>query len=355
MRVALIELSNSHDECLFTQVLFLASRPDIHLTMIYNQLLESKVSDYEHVDEFIPMRIRENKSLKTWKDITMVRRRLLQKQFDLLIFNTAQGALMKNLMILGLRNKKAIGILHNIKKLEVGIGQKIISKNLKSYFVLNNFLKQKIEQEDLSIRPIHVFYPVFFRRQNELELEKRIGDIWITIPGQVEMKRRDIQSLLNALKTQKLSSHIKIIFLGRSYHTHGDGRIVTQIINELDLSEQVWTWEDFIPLDKFQAILDKSDYIMPLIHRSHVSYKLYEAQISGSFNLGIGYKIPFLLERDFNMYEDLRRNAAFYDLSNMIETINQLPPKQKDFDYNKKWSFDFQCQNYMKVVNELLN
>lgn len=355
MKVALIETGKSHDECLYAQLRILKSVEGTTVVLICNERLRKNVEAFDLVDEFVYVAVRDGFS--QWTDMFRVRRIIINGGFDLVVINTAQGSMVKKLMLLPYpKHIKILGILHNILKINEGsVSQRLITSRLDGYYLLSDYLLRYLDHDKIGKTPVETFYPIFYPAFRNVELTKNQGDIWICIPGQVERKRRDYDALLEALKHKKIKENIRFIFLGPCEHAHGDGKYIKEKIAEAGLQNQILLWDGFVDNDLFHSVISQSDYIMTLIHPDHVSWSLYEGQITGAYNLAIGYRKPMLLEKSFMVYEDFKDNAVFYTIGNMLETINGLEKPTNDQYYtDEKWSFMFQQKKYLSLIRRVL-
>lgn len=348
-RIALVEMGGSHDECLYAQVVYL-KRAGHHVELICNSSLKSNVDYFDGLDRvhFIELR----GGLKQWIDLRIIRKILTKGNFDRIIFNTAQGNVLKNLFLLPKPKKaKRYGVIHNLRKLENSHSQKVITRNLEGYFVLNDYLIDQVKDEIKQKVKLFPLYTIFYPNYPSSEQDKKEGDIWVCIPGQVERSRRDYDSLFASIKQFGIEPHIKLLFLGRCEHADGDGAYVKQRIKELGIEENVVLWDAFIETDEFYGMLKQSDYILPLIHPKHESYSLYEFQISGSFNLAFGFKKPLLMEKSFSDYEDFRNTSKFYSTDAIMEEINRLTTSEKvDFYSSEKWEFERLQKSFLNAL-----
>lgn len=350
MKVALLETGNSHDECLYAQVKIWNSTENVHLTLVCNQKLKANVASFDGVSSFHFVTVRSG--IKQWYDMWQLSRWIRNQRFDVVVINTAQGAVVKKLMMfLNGRKPKLFGILHNIVKVNSGsLSQRLISKRLSGYFVLNDYLLHQLDSKKLTTKTT-AFYPVIFPYFSEVELPPKGDETWVCIPGQVELKRRDYAGFFDALERQKPLASLRFILLGRCAHAHGDGAFVKQRISELGLEKQFMLWDEFISNELFHSIIRQSDFIMTLIHPEHVSWQLYEGQITGAYNLAIGYQKPLLLHSSFVYYADFKDNAVFYDLNDLVAVMNTLPAHRiTQVFQDHKFSFDAQRAAYLQVV-----
>lgn len=349
LRVALIELSTSHDECLYAQVKMLKSDKNIHLTLICNEKHRDNVKYYDLVNtiEFVQI----NKGIHVWLDLFRVRKMMLKGNFDKIVFNTAQGPLLKKLLMLPFGKTDMIGTLHNTNKLNGSVGQKIISKKIRKYFVLNDYLLDTIRPKDHPALQFASYYPIFFPTFPEINVTKKENEIWICVPGQVELKRRDYNSLFDSIEKTGIKAAVRFILLGRCSHAHGDGNQVKDWILQNNLTDHFMLFDDFISPELFHSILKKCDYVLPLIHPLHKSFDLYKTQVSGAYNLAFAYKKPLLMEKSFSLYTDFKDNSVFYDCNQIMETLNNVKPDSSAAFYTEeKWNFEFQKNKYLSFI-----
>jgi hypothetical protein len=350
MRIALVELGGSHDECLYSQVRILKSRPDVHLTLIAHPDLKDRVNYFEGLDatHFVSIRT----GIRGVLDLFRLKEYVIEQGFEKVILNTAQGSLIGRWMRFKFpSNIQFYGTLHNISKLEGSHSQSRIHKKVKSYFVLNEYLLDKARKLAPKGLRFQTYYPIFFPDYPTVALDKGPDEIWITIPGQVEFKRRDYEGLFHSIKHHGIPPRLTFILLGRCEHRHGDGHTVKEWVHELGENAHVKLWDDFIDLETYFSYLKASDYILPLIHPDDVSSEVYAHQITGAFNLAFGFKKTLLMEKSFEGYEDFKDTALFYEVPEMMEQISHLTTKGLRAEYQlPKWSFEEQVKDYWNVI-----
>ncbi len=348
-RIALVEMGGSHDECLYAQIRYLKAEGHF-VSLICNSSLKSNVDYFDGLDEIRFIELRPG--LKQWIDLWIIRKILIRGKFDCIIFNTAQGNVLKNLLLLPKpKNAERFGVLHNLRKLQNSHSQKVITRNLKAYFVLNDYLIDQVEEEVKKSVILHPLYTVFYPNYPSTNVDKKEGDVWICIPGQVERSRRDYDLLFDSIAKNGVDEHIKFLLLGRCEHTDGDGIYVKQRIAELGVENTFVLWDSFIETDEFYGMLRASDFVLPLIHPKHESYSLYEFQISGSFNLAFGFQKPLLIERSFSNYTDFKDTSLFYAAEELMPLINGLRREQASgFYQNTKWEFENQKRTFLSAL-----
>lgn len=346
MNVALIELSSSHDECLYTQIKLLKSRDHVHVTLIVNECLAMPITYYD-LDIKVHM-VKSRKGFKGLVDSFKLRQFLLSEKFDTIIFNTASGKAIRNLLIMmPQKGIKYIGTVHNTLKLKKSTTQKYISKYVKKYFVLNDYLTAEADYSNLTIG---TYYPIDFPAYPIDSLLKNENEIWICIPGQVESKRRDYHTLLDQIEQYGLGNHIKLILLGKSNHT-AEGNSISDRIKKIGISNQVNMWDGFVDTKTFYQYITASDYILPLIHWDHVSGKLYKHQITGAFNLAYGFQIPLLMEKEFCHQVKYIDPCLQYPHEDLLSFINILAKPYSKKRLPIKLSLEYQTKQYWNLID----
>ncbi len=347
MKVAIVELSSSHDECIYSQVQFL-KQGGHEVVLFCSHKVHERLTYQNELDDVV---ITKNKL--SFFDYFLLWRKLSSYNLDKIVFNTCQGGLVKKLLFFPFSKKiELLGVLHDISKLEGSYGQKMISKKVNKYFLLNDYLLDNVKKMEVdSHSKFSTFYPIFFPKQTIKSLAKKEDEVWVCVPGQVEFKRRDYQSLLTTQTT--LNKNIRLIFLGQSKHFHGDGEEIEQELKAMGCAAQVTMFDGFVDLDDFFAYIKQADYILPLIHQGHVSYDLYQKQITGAFNLAFGFQKKFLLEDTYSEYSDFQENTVFYKKENLLATINDLTPVSDEYVYqNSKWKLESQAGGYLEFMNK---
>ncbi len=351
-KVLLVEYGSSHDECLYSQIKILRSIPGVHLTLLCNEKLKGNVSYFGDIDYIKYITVEEGKSamplmLHMWNYIR-------KHRFEKVIYNTAHGDMVGKLFFFfpKITGVDYYGIAHNTGKLLSSFTQGVITKHFKSYFILNEYLIHRLYTLGFQEKKLVEFHPVFYPDYPEKPIEKPANEIWVTIPGQVELKRRDYASLFNSIRKHGLNSNIKLLLLGKSAHAHGDGDYIQERITELGIEGQVQLWNDYIDVETFYSIIKHSDYLLPLIHSNHQSGELYEDQITGTFNIAAGYGKTLLMEEEYSEERFKKYSTLFYNKENLALKLNALiPPQNTDNLYSTEvWQFETQKNVYAKAI-----
>ncbi len=346
MKIALVELSESHEECLYSQVQFLSGGASVDLYL--HPRHKTQVAPYHHHCKeifFIPIRFGFVKRIGLAFSLAKT-----LAGYDKVIFNTASSSkLLRNtVLLLNFFTAECIGVLHNTRKLESSFTQWLISSKIKKYFVLNDYLL-KVVPKNKTIR-LQSFYPIFFPPFST-PIEKPKGEIWLVVPGSIDFERRDYTRLITALKTTPHNKILKIVILGRLNGASKDGEKLLQQISENSIRHYFITFQDFIPNEVFHAYIKNADFILPLLtlNDAYLTYK-----ISGSFNLAFAYKKPLCCHDFFTPIQDISENAFFYSASSLPEVLQSLAKAKtssKPLYEAPKWDFTFQSTRYLHFIN----
>ncbi|MBN8568530.1 MAG: hypothetical protein J0M18_02770 [Ignavibacteria bacterium] len=352
--VLLAEFNKSHTEVLHSQILFFLKKK-YHVNLWIN-----KEAEFEDVYNGKVKIIREDTKISSlnigllYKVVRFIQRNKIKK----VVLNTAHGILVRNLCLLLMNSKvEVIGVVHQAHKLIKSSTQKIISKKIKKYFVLNDYVKEFMNSQHKSIYRINSFYPVFFP-DNGSNNNKINDKIIITVPGNVIQNRKDYLFLLkNITKLDKeLKEKFQFIFLGIA--SKSESAEVFNLINKNKLEESfVKIYKKRVPENEFIDVLQHSDFIMPLIHPSSHSYNEYmTTEISGAFNTAFAFKKPLLMYDSFNKFEDFKNFALFYNeksFESLLEKISNhdlTKEIKKNYVNYRKFDLDFQTENYIKFI-----
>ncbi len=346
MKIALVELSKSHEECLYSQVRFLSGSASIDLYL--HPRHKTQVTPYHnHCKEifFIPIRFGFIKRIGLAFSLAKT-----FAGYDKVIFNTASSSkLLRNtVLFLHFFTSECIGVLHNARKLESSFTQRLISSKIKKYFVLNDYLLNVVPKNKTI--QLQSFYPIFFPPFSE-PIDKPEEEIWLVVPGSIDFERRDYTRLITALKTTPPNKKLKIVILGRLNKASKDGEKLLQLISENNILHYFITFQDFIPNEVFHTYIKKADFILPLLTLNNV-YLTYK--ISGGFNLAFAYKRPLLCHDFFKPIEDMSENAFFYSNSSLPEVLHSLTTLEtpaKPLYQAPKWDFAFQRARYLHLIN----
>lgn len=348
-KVALVEFGGSHDECLLSQMIAL-SEAGAEIVFVTNHSLynrNSHLHGYCTATHFVET---EGKALADFRKMRQIVHFLKEQQVTKVVFNTAQGGHIRNLALLMPKFIKAYGIIHTVRKFQGSFTQKIIHRMIRKYVVLSDDLLTRINPP--SGISVGSFYPIDFPRGNET-IFKPQGEIWITITGGVETRRKDLSSMVDFL--QQTPEHVRFIFLGKTDESRDDVKTFVSQLKAGNLFHRVVLFNEFISNDRFDVQMANTDFLLPLIHPGTPSAEEYISnQISGSFNLAYGYRIPLLIHEVYSKEKDLQIAAFFYHPEQFGETVERAMHNRfsvvSDIEQTEKWNPHFQHRNYLKFL-----
>ena len=349
MKTAIVEIRESHEECICTQLSFLKDAGH-QVTLLLHPLLAKQIIDYVNLAEEVIYIDFDNKSFLKKLELQWKLYRMLEK-FDLIILNTAHSySVLRNLtVLLRFAQAKCVGILHDTKKLDSSSTQRIISRKIKKYFVLNDALLPA--EEPRGNIKVQSFYPIFFPEYEPLPVYKQ-NDIWIGIPGRVDYDRRNYDFLVNALAEIPGLDRMKFVILGKVDRNNPIGKRFYDSLEKSGQLERFKLFHTFIENRDFHSYLAACDYIMPLLtpNADYLKYK-----ISGSYNLAFAHKKPLLCHTFFQDFPDLRANSLFFDETTFPQLISEIDTgnlKSPASYSDPKWSYRFQQRRYIDFINE---
>ncbi|NDV16126.1 hypothetical protein GO009_08825 [Muricauda sp. TY007] len=353
-KAALIEFNSYHDECLYSQIKFLDSA-GYTLTLVVSSQIKDRAYEYLNIpEEVITFDRSHQKNFFSriyflWK----LKRQLNQRDVKTVIFNTASSRLEVILLSFLLKKRISLfGILHNLKKVNHSFSQKLISKSIKNYFVLNDFLENSIELEDKSIQ-LQSFHPIFFPTFEETSIKKQDDEIWISIPGKLDFGRRDYYLVAEALQKLQSKSKLKILILGSTNSNDPKSIEFIDFIQKNKLQENFVTFDSFLDNDVFHDYLKKSDYILIPLDTIGDNYAKYK--IMGCYNQAFGYQKTLISPIGLNHIPDIDKHSILYDgakgLTLVLGQISQGKGEKKEY-LESKWSFEAQKNNYISFLEE---
>jgi hypothetical protein len=352
--ILIIEFEKTHTEIIHSQILFLLSagykinlwlNEEVHFEDVY----DGKVKIIRAKTEQSSLNIK-----LFYKILKFIKHNKIHK----IVLNTAHGILIRNLCFVLLRKKvEVVGILHQSHKLFKSSTQSIISKNVKKYFVLNDYVKEYVLKESSNKFRIESFYPIYFNKLSVVKTKPH-DKIVIAIPGNVIQIRKDYVFLIkNLLKlNDDLKKNFQFIILGRA--TEKESLEMLKLIYENNIGDDfIKIYKDYVSEEEFHNVIEYSDYIMPLIHPTGHSYNEYlSTEISGAFNTAFGYKKPLLMYESFSKFEDFKNFSLFYNENNFLHILKELAQKNLSEDIARryenypKFDFEYQAKKYINFI-----
>lgn len=331
--VLILEIGGSHIECVHTMIHLLHLKQH-KVYLACNEHLSSSVIEKDKLAGLLTLPSQISKK-QQFGIFFKLRKYINSNAIGTVIINTTEITIVRD-MLLFLPKLNYAGIVHNAAKLEKSFTlTKLIGQRVKKIFVLGNYLLQWIKPDPKF--KVASLFPVYFPPPEHVEVNKKPGDIWIVVPGVALNKRRDYAGLLAALKKQKnLPGNIKFVFLG-IYD-------LFDIVPEEERATEWWdnhiiTFKGFVDYNTFHSYMKLSDVVLPLLRRDENDF-YGDSRISGSFNLGLGYQLPFLLPKAYEQNSDLQPYSIYYN--DLDEVVNRLvhfddTVKQQQFDIKQRY------------------
>lgn len=316
MHVLILEIGGSHIECTYS-FLHLLKLKGHEVSLCCNEQLIKSFPEKDLLKNvlLVPNLIKANKQFSV---LWSIRKFIVQHDITHLVINTSEIKLVRNLIFFIPKNVNCTGLVHNAKKLESSqTFVKLLSRKMVKYFVLGDYLLSKTTVN--AIFKVHPFFPTYFPKPLVQNIEKAVGEFWVVVPGSVLQDRRDYIHFLLEMKFSNLSSNIRFIFLGNFSPT-----ISPEAAQLLEETNNVMTFNSFINYDSFHNYMQLSDAILPLI-KLEGDAMYADSRISGSYNLGLGYQLPFLLPQNMQANTDLMPYSLYYNsMRHLFVIINTL-------------------------------
>ncbi len=349
--IALIETGGSHEEIIFPQLLFLKETAfETHVIIREDHF--KRFRGYGQNEKYLLLKSDDtifHKIINLFKILQYLKRHNIHD----VIFNTAQGAFIRDLCLILPTGINVTGISHNPQKFGNSFTMKLISSRVKKFFVLNDYILDNLDNTNSAIK-FESYYCVFFRHSYVKPGDKSILNV--VIPGSFDMKRRDYKFLLTSLSRTVLNPGIRFIFPGRS--NSDESRAFFKDISNYLSGEQFIYFDEFLPEERFFRILYEADLILPLITPELPLYELYRKyKITGAFNLSFGLNIPLVMHSSFHSITDFQNSSIFFNDSNLIETLNNVYHNRVliaqcagEIEKNPKFSFEYQKKRYLNFL-----
>lgn len=267
-------------------------------------------------------------------------------KYDLIIYNSAQGKNIRNLVLKTYFNPiPVIGIHHNPVSLIHSFTQKFfINLKIKKYIVLADFNKEFLLNHGVSADDIISFYPVLPKTPVFNVHQHRI----ISIPGVLELDRRDYLGLVQYVTENKSElTGYQFALLGNS-QTH-QGPQIKAAVQRAGVSDHFIFFDGYVSDETMDSYLVKSKFVMPLLHSNcRYFHDYFHSKISGAYNLAYAYHLPLLMHDVFSTKDEFSKNCVFYNFQNLGAQITL--DVQIDKNYYKKFDLSFQSQKLLSFL-----
>ncbi|MFN3907923.1 MAG: hypothetical protein ACK4JX_02705 [Flavobacterium sp.] len=343
LKAAIVEPGSSHEECMDSWLLFLQA--DYQCDIVASDEVMQRI---EHLNATKKLVFAEKSS--SWKKAWFIYQTILKNQYDVVIFNTCQGNVVRNICWLPKPKKaKYIGLVHDGSKLLHSGTQKIISKKIHQYFVLAQYIAQNIQKQNANIKVDWIY--LIFNQRSVTKLSKNSNEIWITVPGRIHFSRKNYEQLLDDWNTIEIPENWKLILLGSldpnkdDFHLH-----LSKKIKQHPKQQQIITFNGFIPYDTYESYITQSDFILPYTHAKDADIWQYnQFRITGSYASAFGKKIPLVLPEKDQLSTDFQDSAYFYS-TDWISCIHKALQQPKALYQNEFWEIDHhtkKLKNYL--------
>jgi len=327
LKVAIVEFGLSHDECILTQLKSFVEHNDEVVLCCQHKLWERNPFFHSFVSSQISF-IEKKSWFLNFITLIKLKRRLKKIGVKKIIFNTAQGGLVRDFTMISSKKTELIGVLHTIKKLDKSFTQKIITRKIKKYLFLNDTLLVRAKKNK-NIR-LGVFYPLDFPEEQK-EIFKAKSEIWIVIPGELEQRRKDLFGSAPLMASlYKQNPNVRFIFLGKSDLLKEDVCGFIDLANKNGFKDAIMLFEDFVDVKTFISYITKADFLWPMVHPNSMSADQYFVnQISGTINLSFSYNIPLLIHQKYSNWDDFKEYAVLYTLNDFSSIIDRSIPNRQ--------------------------
>ncbi|NJB82898.1 hypothetical protein [Wenyingzhuangia aestuarii] len=346
-KIAIIEFDTSHAECIYSQILFLKDTYDI--TLFLNSKSISSIPNLPYLT-IIPLSLGNSKEIK--RTSKFLKKQLINNNIHKVIFNSAERKIFKFLLLFLFNSTISFwGILHNPNRLKSSLKQKIISKKLKGYFVLSDFIKKNILTEKLTTTHIESTYLIFFDKKKipTSTIIKPIDEKWILIPGRVEFNRRDYSFLL---QFKNIPENIKFIILGNI--NTPEGLMFQKEISKKSYAKQFVFFNKHVPDTDFQQYIAQANYVLPLVHPNNKLFKKYiKYKITATYNWAYAFQKTMLLEQHFSQNKEFNETSYFYNYLEPQLFFNILENPTKQY-CPEKWKLASQKNKYLNFITQTL-
>ncbi len=348
-RAALIEITGSHDECLYSHVAMLRAA-GYAVRVVLREDVRGKQGDLGDVEavDYVPFAAG---GWRTWRDALHLRRLLAQQKVDLVVFNTAEGRRVRNFCLLPGRMPPRLGVLHNGHKLGASFTQRCIERRVRDYLVLSEFIaKQAPRRRGVRVTP---FYPIYFPAVPHVP---RRAAFSVVVPGRIDFRRRDYELLLTVAAAGDLPSDLHFVLLGDG--SSRDGAVLRERLQRLGVAQRFTVFDHFVDQSILLGETAAADLVLPLLTPRMQEHPQYlTGKISGAYNLAYGLAVPMLLHESFGDITELARGGVFFadgqlsaSLGRLYENPAILAELRQRLGSNPSFSIEAQRQHYAAAI-----
>lgn len=242
--------------------------------------------------------------------------------------NTAAGPRIGNLVFfLRLFGYQIFGTLHNAHKLGKSNSQRFLSNRLSGYLVLSRLIKNFCLTQNVG-RPVEFIYTCFFAGDfsghGRPEISEHAGKLKIAVVGQIERKRRNLDSLIDAAKELKAAGETNLVFKMIGNSNTAEGKIYRQLIADAGVESYFHFFYQRLDFRHMLSEVQSCDAVALMFHPA-TSYSEYykQSKISGAYNFALGLNRP-LLVHDFLKGDEYENFSVLYNDTTFVSTLKSL-------------------------------
>lgn len=318
LRVLIIELAESHDEVLLSNTLDLLSGGHVVALacprVIRNRLPIPLDTPWLEASAAGTLLARIRMALR-------VRRWCQEQRVSHVIVNTATGTTVRDVVQLLPRKVSVIGVLHDISKLAKSTNQRITEWGLDAYIVLADHLAASAGASRL---PVYTVPPTAVPNVAQtIVLGAFHGTIHIAIPGTIQASRKDVDALLGPQLMQSIPTNVRFVILGDASGEQPERQRIREFASEYP--DRFVLFNTYVDHNIMHAWLRQCVAVLPLIHPICSEYQQFlKHKASGAMALAVAHGIPILLEEGFSQLVPPIRNACYYRIDALAETIRNV-------------------------------
>lgn len=308
--VLIVELGDSHNEVLLTQVSALR-RADRDACLVLNARLRGQLHPELLRLAGGPAQVHFVGCATPFQRAAAaaaIRHRIRADGVRYVVLNTASGNAIQLLSLVLPRSVEAIGILHDVSRLETSSRQKVIGRRIRDYLVLADHLVP--ESPPPGVR-FGSFYPI---RYPDASPTLRDTELHLVVPGTVSRRRRDYERLISLWQGLDDATRRRVTIEILGDITRHDGPALEQSLTEAGIADSFVFHRGFVPEETFYSTVAGCHGLLPLLPLEGSGARAYRKyRISGTTSLAYAYRKPLVLHRAWRDVDDFALTGVFYD------------------------------------------
>lgn len=329
-RAVFIELFSWHSECIYSQLLYLKTA-GYYVELVCNKEQEYNMTEvYPLADKTIWVNV------NSLEDIVRIREYVEQNHFDQVILGTiynrkeSKGFLNRRFV----KKTDPVAGLHDLRyvNFKAALLRRAVPSYMKRFLVLADYVKNNFPAS----RGCCLSIPLIFQPDYpNVPIDKPADEIWIAVPGMVNLSRRDYMALLPQQELE-YDPKIKFILLGTA--TSKEAQEFRKTICQRGLSDNFVFFDSYVNPAEFYSWARLCDYVMLLIHPGCKGFKRYiGSKISGSLNVSLMLRKPMLCDVAFSALPDFAQHSLFYKREDLAVFVNSLIRPDRHSFYNEQF------------------